>query len=156
MTSIIAVTNKKRKQTGKVEFSDRETVYEYFKLIKNKDINRLLDLFADDATVYEPFSNIQGGLRGKNAIKSFLEIVLMANDGLQHKIEFEQQEHGQEQQRRRTDNKNKVTVTALVTFERGGTVQGRFEFELASVEMKKNYNSHRLKKIRSLYIQFIK
>jgi hypothetical protein len=31
---------------------------------------------------------IQGGLRGKSAIKPFLEIVLMANDRLQHKIEF--------------------------------------------------------------------
>jgi hypothetical protein len=137
-----------------VEFSDREIVYEYFKLIKNKDINRLLDLFADDAIVYEPFSNIQGGLRGKNADKPFLEIALMANDGLQHEIEFEQKRQGQEQQQRSTDNKNKVT--ALVTFEREGTVQGRFEFELASVEMKENYNSHRLKKIRSLYIQLIK
>jgi hypothetical protein len=77
----------------------------------------------------------------------------MANDGLQHKIEFEEQLK-QEQEQRSTDNKNQVT--ALVTFERGGTVQGRFEFELADAELKENCNWHRLKKIQSLHIKFIK
>jgi hypothetical protein len=83
-----------------------------------------LDLFADDVIIYEPFSNIQGGLRGKRAIKPFLEVALMANDGLQHKIEIEQQQ----QPKRNTDNKNQVR--ALVTFERGGIVQARFTFQL--------------------------
>jgi hypothetical protein len=150
MTSIIATTNRKHKQIGKVAFSDRETVYEYFRLVKNKDINRLLNLFADDAIIYEPFSNIQGGLRGKGAIKPFLEIVLMANDGLKNEIEYEEEGHQQEQKQQSTDNR----VTALVTFERGESVQARFEFELGEKE-KENYDFHRLKKIQSLYIQFI-
>lgn len=151
MTSIVAMTNRKHKQIRKVAFSDRETVYEYFGLVKNKDINRLLDLFADDAIIYEPFSNIQGGLRGKSAIKPFLEVVLMANDGLQNDIELEGQQQEEEQS---AHNR----ITALVTFERGGRVQAQFEFELAlEMEEKGNeiYDFHRLKKIQSLYIQFI-
>jgi len=90
------IIHRKSKQIGAPAFSNTDTVYEYFRLVKNKDINRLLDLFADDAIIYEPFSNIQEGLRGKSAIKPFLEIVLMANDGLQHKIEFEQQNQQQQ------------------------------------------------------------
>lgn len=145
------MTNRMHKQIGKVLLSDREIVYEYFRLIKNKDVNRLLDLFVDDAIIYEPSSNIQGGLRGKGVIKPFLEIVLMANDGLQNKIEFEEQQ--QQKQQQSTDN----NVIALVTFERVERLQARFEFELAKSEVKEkeNYGLHRLKKIQSLYIQFI-
>jgi ketosteroid isomerase-like protein len=57
MTPVTPMTSRKHKQIGKVTFSDREIIYEYFRLVKNKDINRLLDLFADDGIVYEPFSN---------------------------------------------------------------------------------------------------
>jgi ketosteroid isomerase-like protein len=68
---------------------NRSIVCEFFRLIKNKDINRLRDLFADDATIYEPFSKIHGGLPGRSAIKAFLEVALMASDGLRHEIRFE-------------------------------------------------------------------
>ena len=51
---------------------NKSIVYEYFRLIKNKDIDGLLSLFADDAEVREPFSNIIGGLQGKAAIRPFL------------------------------------------------------------------------------------
>lgn len=111
-----------------------DTIYKYFRLIKNKDINRILDLFADDAIIYEPFSNIHEGLKGKSAIN--LEVVLMANDGLQHKIEIEH-----------ANNKNQVTM--LVTFERGGSVQARFTFQLEEEAIE-----HRMNKIRSLHIVF--
>ena len=47
-------------------------VYEYFRLIKNKDINGVLDLFADDAIIYEPFSKVDEGLKGKGSIRPFL------------------------------------------------------------------------------------
>lgn len=73
----------------------------------------------------------------------------MANDDLQHKIEFEQQQE-EKQDQRGTDNQ----IIALVTFERGGRVQARFEFELVA-EIKQNYDLHRLKNIQSLHIQFI-
>ncbi len=129
------MTNRNYRHIGASSLVHGDTVYEYFRLIKNKDINRLLDLFVDDAIIYEPFSNIDGGLRGKSAIKPFLEVALMANDGLQHRIEIEQQ------QQRNADNKNQVT--ALVTFERGGIVQARFTFQLEEAI------EHSMNKIRS-------
>jgi hypothetical protein len=122
-----------------------DTIYEYFRLIKNKDINRLLDLFTDDAIIYEPFSNVHGGLRGKSAIKHFLEIALMANHGLQHKIEIEQKK----QQQRQSNPDKEDQVTALVTFQRGGIIQARFTFQLEKAI------KHSINKIRSLHIEFI-
>lgn len=139
--------DRKYRKTGTSILINENTVYEYFRLIKDKDINRLLDLFAYDATIYEPFSDIQGGLKGKSAIKPFLEVAIMANDGLLHEIEFEQR-----QQQRSTDSRDQVT--ALVTFERGGRVQARFTFELAPT--RESYDSYKPKKIQSLHIQFIK
>jgi ketosteroid isomerase-like protein len=125
---------------------NRSIVYEYFKLIKNKDINRLLDLFADDATIFEPLSKIHGGLQGKTAIKAFLEVALMANDGLQHEIRFEKQDSD-----KYNNSYNDNQITALVTFARGGRLKAKFTFELSE----ENYNSQKLKKIQSLHIQFI-
>lgn len=75
----------------------------------------------------------------------------MANDDLQHKIEFEQQQE-EKQDQRGTDNQ----IIALVTFERGGRVQAQFEFELVAETIEKeNYDSYRLKKIQLLHIQFV-
>jgi len=37
-------------------------VFEYFELIKNKDIERLMNLFSPDAIVYEPFSKLREGV----------------------------------------------------------------------------------------------
>jgi hypothetical protein len=122
-----------------------DTIYEYFRLIKNKDINKLLDLFTDDAIIYEPFSNVHGGLRGRSAIRPFLEIAFMANDGLQHKIEIEQKK--QQQQQSNTDKEDQVT--AVVTFQRGEIIQARFTFQLEKTI------KHSINKIRSLHIEFI-
>jgi ketosteroid isomerase-like protein len=36
--------------------TDEDIVHEYFRLIKTKDMYRLLDLFADDAVIDELFS----------------------------------------------------------------------------------------------------
>jgi hypothetical protein len=132
---------------------NRSIVCEYFRLIKNKDINRLLDLFADDATIYEPFSKIYGGLQGRSAIKAFLEVALMASDGLRYEIRFEKQ-HGKPDSSNKYNNNsnNDNQVSALVTFERGGRLKARFTFELSSEE---NYNSQKQKKIQSIHIQFI-
>ncbi|HET7149275.1 MAG TPA: hypothetical protein VFI73_12335 [Candidatus Nitrosopolaris sp.] len=47
----------------------------------------MLNLFEDDALIHD--SNIDGGLKRKRAIKSFLEIATMANKGMQQEIEFE-------------------------------------------------------------------
>ena len=53
----------------------------------------LLDLFAYDAVVYEPFSKLAGGLRGRSAIESFLKVAIMANDALKHEIIIEKKPH---------------------------------------------------------------
>jgi ketosteroid isomerase-like protein len=89
-------------------------LYEVFsvQLIKNKGINRVLSLFTDDAIIYEPFSNAHGGLQGKDAIKCFLEISIMANEGMRHEIEFVKAQS-------ESNNKKDNQVKALVTFERG-------------------------------------
>lgn len=41
----------------------KNMVYEYFRSFRDKDITILLNLFADDATIHELFSNINGGLK---------------------------------------------------------------------------------------------
>jgi ketosteroid isomerase-like protein len=127
--------------------ADEDMVHEYFRLIKAKDMYRLLDLFADDAVIDEPFSKSEdgkGGLQGKSAIEPFLKVAMMANAGLREEIEFEKSTL------RRDNGINKVT--AYVTFERGEKVKARFTFELSSEE---NYNSQKQKKIRSLHFQFV-
>ena len=105
---------------------------------------RLLDLFADDALIDEPFSKSEagkGGLQGKSAIEPFLNVAIMVNAGLREEIEIEKS----------SDNGIKKVI-AYVTFERGGKVKARFTFELTSEE---NYNSQKQKKIQSLRIQFV-
>jgi hypothetical protein len=128
-------------------------VYKYFKLIKDKNINRLLNLFTDDAIIHEPFSKIDGGLKGKSAIKHFLDIAMMANDGMQHEIEFEKPRISNRKNNIHNNN-DENQVIALVTFERGGRVQAQFTFELAT-ESDYNVNYNR-KKIQTLHIEFIK
>jgi ketosteroid isomerase-like protein len=127
--------------------TDEDIVHEYFRLIKAQDMYELLDLFTDDAVIYEPFSKSEdgkGGLQGKSAIEPFLNVAMMANAGLREEIEIEKSTL------RRDNGINKVT--AYVTFERGEKVKARFTFELSSEE---NYNSQKQKKIQSLHLQFV-
>jgi ketosteroid isomerase-like protein len=148
------MNNGKRNPKRRSATANEEIVYEYFRQIKNKDINGVLDLFADDAIIYEPFSNIQGGLRGKSAIRPFFDVVLMANDGLQHKIEFVKVQNDSNNGSKEDNNQ----VTALVTFERGGTVQGRYTFVLLGSKQEQEHYRYRdrEKKIQTLHIEFIK
>jgi hypothetical protein len=102
------------------------------------------NFFADDATIYEPFSKIHGGLQGKTAIRAFLEVVQMASDGLEHEIRFEGSD-------KYNNSYNDNQITALVTFAKGGRLKAKFTFELSE----QSYNSQKMKKIQSLHIQFI-
>ena len=142
------VSKSSHNKSGRVKpLTDEDIVHEYFRLIKTKDMYRLLDLFADDALIYEPFSKSEagkGGLQGKSAIEPFLNVAIMVNAGLREEIEIEKS-------KMRSDNGIK-RVIAEVTFERGGKVKARFTFELTSEE---NYNSQKQKKIQSLRIQFV-
>ncbi len=119
-------------------------IHEYFKSIKNNDINKLLGLFADDAIIYEPFSKTgdSEGLQGKAAIESFLNVAIMANSGLNHQIEIIKSDSNV--------RNNKDQIIANVTFERGGKVKAKFIFEFRP----ESYNSRKQKKIQSLRIQF--
>jgi hypothetical protein len=123
----------------------KKIIHRYFELIGRKDVRGILDLFTyADPVIYEPFSNEKDGLHGKGAIESFLRVAVMANDGLKRKIRFiDGAAH------------NNDTVTALVTFERGGTVDGKFSFsfvtEPGTPKAKDNDNT----KIKSLRINFI-
>ena len=142
------VSKSNHNKRGQVKpLTDEDIVHEYFRLIKTKDMYRLLDLFADDAVIDEPFSKSEagkGGLQGKSAIEPFLNVAMMVSDGLREDIEVEKS-------KLRSDNGIK-RVIANVTFERGGKVKARFTFELTSEE---NYNSQKQKKIQSLRIQFV-
>jgi ketosteroid isomerase-like protein len=56
------VSKSSRNKSGRVKpFTDEEIVHEYFRLIKTKDMYGLLDLFTDDAVIYEPFSKSEDG-----------------------------------------------------------------------------------------------
>jgi hypothetical protein len=75
----------------------------------------LLDLFADDAVVYEPFRNVRDGLKGKSAIAYFQRVAVMANAGMRKTIEF--------------INTSEDSMTRLVTFEDGSIIKGKFSFD---------------------------
>lgn len=112
--------------------NNEQLVHRYFQLIGQGDVSGLLDLFSEDAVVYEPFSNEQDGLQGKPSIENFLRVATMANAGMTRTIRF-------------SDN-HQDRVTALVTFERGGNITGKFTFYFATQDMGR--------KISILRIQF--
>lgn len=122
--------------------SNQQMVYQYFNLITEKDIEGLLDLFADDARVYEPFSNMPNGISGKSELQHFFKVVVMANSGMNRKsIEFVED-------RNAGKGDNSSSITAFVTYERGDTIKSRLDFHFA-IEGKLG------KKIKTLRIQFL-
>lgn len=117
--------------------SNEDLVFQYFKLIEDKDVDGILDLFDYDAVVSEPFSKSKG-LRGKASIEPFLKVAVMANSGLNRKIEIEKSANGRTAPDR---------LVALVTFEKGDRTKGRFTFGFT--------NSDGARKIKSLHIEFL-
>lgn len=112
-----------------------QIVARYFRCMDSKDLDTMLDLFGYDAIVYESFSNITGGLKGRSSIEPFLKVAMMANSNLQRTIKIE-----------KPSKPNKIT--ALVTFEKGDKVKGKFTFEFEDDETSR-------KKIKSLHIEFL-
>lgn len=119
----------------RMPLKDEEIVYQYFKCIDSRDLSGILDLFDYDAVVYEPFSNITGGLKGKSSIESFLKVAILANSNFRRTIKIE-----------RPNKPNQIT--ALITFEKGDKVKGKFTFEFED-------NPADGKKIKSLNIEFL-
>jgi hypothetical protein len=118
-----------------VPLTGEQLVARYFKCIDSKDLDGLLELFDHDAEVYEPFSNITGGLKGKSSIESFLKVAMMANSNLQRRVKIEN-----------TSKPN--SIKAQITFEKGDKVKGIFTFEFEG-------DTCSGKKIKSLRIEFL-
>ncbi len=110
----------------------------YFRYIDSKDIDGLLDLFDYDAVVYEPFSKVEG-LHGRSAIEPFLKVAMMANSELRRAVKIEKT--------KKTGINNEIT--ALITFEKGEKVKGKFTFQFT------DDGDSREKKIKSLHIEFL-
>lgn len=120
--------------------SGEQIVARYFKCMDSKDLNGILELFDYDAVVYEPFSKVEG-LHGKSAIEPFLKVAMMANSELRRIVKIEKTN--------RTNSNNNNKITALITFEKGDKVKGRFIFEFTDED------DSREKKIKSLHIEFL-
>jgi hypothetical protein len=113
-------------------------VNEYFSRIRSRDIEGLLELFSDEAVIYEPFSRARR-LFGKTEIKPFLKSVIMANEGLQYEINAERQK-----------NNNTNNFVALVIFRKRHVINSRFTFGFENTD-KSSVDG----KIKSLLIEFI-
>ena len=100
-------------------------------------VEELLELFADDVTIYEPFSKKEEGLHGKPAIRSFLNMMmtLASDDSLRYDISIEE------------DKSDKVV--ALVIFEKGDKIEARFSFEMSAADKEKD------KKINVVRVEFL-
>jgi hypothetical protein len=123
----------KARTKERMPLTGEEMIYQYFKCIDSKDLGGILDLFDYDAVVYEPFSNITGGLKGRSSIEPFLKVAMMANTSFQRTIKIE----------KASTNK----ITAVITFEKGDKVKGRFTFEFE--------DGSAGKKIKLLHINFL-
>jgi SnoaL-like domain len=123
---------------------DQQIVMKYFRLIDEKDMSSLLNLFTEDCTIYEPFSRDflsdegknKKPLKGRNEVESFFHVVMMASDGLKHEIEFVHSPI--EEPRQNGDSvitKSSSVVSALATFYRyegGNKLKQKLVFHIVS------------------------
>jgi hypothetical protein len=107
----------------------------------SKDLDGMLELFDYDAVVYEPFSKVNG-LHGRSAIEPFLKVAMMANRDLRRTVKIEKNV------KKESDNNNEI-IAALITFEKGEKVKGRFTFEFT------DRDDSGEKMIKSLHIEFL-
>ena len=155
----------------------RQAVLDYFRLIKEKDMPGLLNMFTDDCIIYEPFSRgstfhnsdraKKSYLKGSSEIGSFFYIVMMASDGLQYEIKFTDEPMDTEY-KHSIDNLGSILsstiISALATFyknEGGDELKERLTFHVVSkknydnaVTMDSDYNNIDNMKIKTLWIQF--
>lgn len=160
----------------------RQVVLDYFRLIKEKDMPGLLNMFTDDCIIYEPFSrgstfhNSDGAkksyLKGSSEIESFLKIVMLASKGLQYEIKFIDEPMNIKYEQSNDDfdvtslssSSSSTIISALATFyknEGGDELKERLTFHVVSkknydnaVTMDSDYNTIDNKKIKTLWIQF--
>lgn len=116
--------------------TNQKLVFECFKLASLNKIEELLELFADDVIIYEPFSKKEEGLHGKPAVRSYLNMMTLASDdSLHYNISIEE------------DSNDKIV--ALVVFEKGDKITAKFAFEITPSKDNKN------KKIRVVRVEFL-
>jgi hypothetical protein len=131
--------NKKGKNTSAAlgkKTANQKLVFECFELASQNKVEELLELFANDVTIYEPFSKKEEGLHGKPAIRSFLNMMTLASDdSLRYDISIEE------------DKSDKVV--ALVIFEKGDKIEARFSFEMTAADKEKD------KKIKVVRVEFL-
>lgn len=125
----------KAKVKESMPLTGEQIVARYFRCIDTKDLDGILELFDYDAEVYEPFSNMTGGLKGRSSIESFLKVAMMANNNLKRTINIQK------------PNKPN-SITAVVMFEKGDKVKSKFTFEFQDDDGSR-------KKIKSLRIEFL-
>ena len=118
----------------------KNTVYSYFRAIKENDIDNLIDMFEDDAVIQEPFSK-EAQLQDKRNFRSFFQIVCMANEELEHDLFFE-------------DEPDDNGISVLCTFQEGETVCVRFSFRF-SPSSRMNAKGMIERRIAKLQIQFL-
>jgi hypothetical protein len=134
----------KTRPKAKEPQSNEDLVHRYFGFIQNRDMEGLLDLFDYDAVIYEPFSKVTG-LHGKSAIEPFLKVAMMANSNMKRTIVIEKQRHHQGNS---SNPDHADRISALITFEKGDRVKGRFTFEITR-------DGTGEKRIKSLNIEFL-
>jgi hypothetical protein len=116
--------------------TNQKLVFKCFKLASQKKIEEMLELLADDVIIYEPFSKKEDGLRGKSAVRSFLNMMTLASDdSLHYDISIEE------------DSNDKIVT--LVVFETGDKITAKFTFEMTP--SKENDK----KKIRVMRVEFL-
>lgn len=123
-----------------------QLVTRYFRCVKNKDLVNTLELFHYDAVVYEPFSKVHA-LHGRSAIGPFLKVALMANSNVHQTVKVQKAKTSRNRQDA-NNNYDNNKIIALVTFEKGERIKGKFTFEFSDNELKQ-------KKIKSLRIEFL-
>ena len=141
------------RNTKKKEVTDKTIVSEYFKLLQNKDIEGLKNLFWSDAIVYEPFSKLEQGLRGWTQIEPFLKVAMMASESLSSRVVFKESDLPHHETGETDSYSNCHIVETYVTFQKDNIVKAKFRFELSNHD--NIIDNSDQKKIKSLYIQFI-
>jgi hypothetical protein len=145
----------------------------------------LLNMFRDDCIIYEPFSrgstfrNSDGAkksyLKGSSEIESFLNIVMMASEGLQYEIKFidepmnttyeQSNDDFESSSSTSTSTSSTTIISALATFYRNegaDELKGWLTFHVipeknndSAIKTDNDYNNIRnKKKIKTLWIQF--
>lgn len=155
----------------------KSLVFEYFRLINEKDVDGLLGLFTDDAVIYEPFSKLStagDGIKDRTAMKAFFQVAVMANEGLEYSITSQEPREVNEEytisssicnnSKKIVKAQNSSAITALVRFERGRSTYARFIFEtvkfpvsdiLTCNEGRGEKRTHETRKIKNLCIEFL-